>query len=117
MANAIGELIAKAMSFTTPPQKEMFSSTIRSQMTKINVSTTASQLHVSRELMYSWFSGVRKPQLSTLLQVSLGLNISPLEILTGNAVSTPIDGCITNIEQCQSINGRAVNLLPVRMRC
>lgn len=99
MANAIGELIANAMSLKHPPQKEMLSSAIHSQMTKINVSTGALAMHVCRELMYSWARGVRKPKLSTLLQVSLGLHISPLELLTGNTVSTPRDNRIEISEQ------------------
>jgi len=105
MANAIGELIAGAMSFTAPPHKEMLSSTIRSQMRKINLSMAESQMLVSRELVYSWLRGKRKPQLSTLLQVSLGLCTSPLELLTGNAVSALDDACITSAEHVQSIHG------------
>jgi hypothetical protein len=57
-------------------------------MTKINVLKAASQMHISPELMYTWARGIRKPKLSTLLQVSLALSISPLELLTGNVVSS-----------------------------
>ena len=64
-----------------------------------------SQMLVSRELVYSWLRGKRKPQLSTLLQVSLGLCTSPLELLTGNAVSALDDACITSAEHVQSIHG------------
>ncbi len=106
MANAIGELIANAMIFTAPPQREMFSSTIRSLMTKINVSAAASQMLVSRELMYTWLRGVGKPQLSTILQVSQGLRTSPLELLMGSAVSSSIDGHIESTEHLQSIHER-----------
>jgi Fe-S-cluster containining protein len=105
IANAIGELIAMAKSFVASPHKEMFSSTIRSQMTKLNVSAAASQMLVSPELLYSWSRGKRKPQLSTLLQVSLGLCTSPLELLTGNAVSALVDGCRTSTEHLQDIHG------------
>jgi DNA-binding phage protein len=97
-------LITSAMVLTTPPQIEMLSHAIRLQMMKINVNNAASQMHLSRELMYSWLRGVRKPKLSTLLQVSLGLRISPLELLTGNAVSASTDGRVASVDQ--DIHGR-----------
>lgn len=106
IANAIGELIGKAASLTIKPQKEIFSSVIRILMTKINVSAAATQLQISRELMYSWSRGVRIPQLSTLLKVGLGLDISLIELLIGNSASSPLESSKTGLEYVQRIHGK-----------
>ncbi len=106
-ANAIGELIAAAPSFTEAPQKETFLSAMRSLLESVNMNLLASQAHVCRELEFGWLSRVPKPQISTLLSICFVLRTSPLNLLKDNsAFPASIDNPVIDTEYFQRLNVR-----------
>lgn len=86
IAGAVGDLVASASDFLNPLKREALVERIRFSLEKVahgNMRILASQLGVSERLIQAWLHGQQIPKLTTILQMCVRLDMSPMCFLTG----------------------------------